>query len=98
DAEAEMRRSPHPRVDLEIAGVRLCERPRPEAIETIRERLEQAEARLRGYGGSAEPAAPSQPHLPAASPHPGLPAAHPADRPPPSPARVAPRPPRGAAP
>ncbi len=98
DAEAEMRRSPHPRVDLEIAAVRLCERPRPEAIETILERLEQAEARLRGYGGSAEPAAASQPYLLAPSTDPGLPAAHPADRPPPGPARVVPRPARGAAP
>ena len=47
-----MRRSPHPRVDLEIAVVRLCHRPRAELIETVLERLEQAEARLRGYGGS----------------------------------------------
>jgi DNA polymerase-3 subunit gamma/tau len=51
EAEAEMRRSPHPRVDLEIAVVRLCQRPRPEALEAVLERLEQAEARLRGYGG-----------------------------------------------
>ena len=51
DAETEMRRSPHPRVDLEITAVRLCHRPRAEAIETVLERLERAEARLRGYGG-----------------------------------------------
>jgi DNA polymerase-3 subunit gamma/tau len=71
DAEAEMRRSPHPRVDLEIAAVRLCHRPRTEAIETILERLEQAEARLRGFGGVAAPpvqadllGAPAEPALP----------------------------------
>ena len=74
DAETEMRRSPHPRVDLEIAAVRLCHRPRAEAIETVLERLERAEARLRGYGGGPEASpgpvqadllgAPSEPALP----------------------------------
>jgi DNA polymerase-3 subunit gamma/tau len=63
DAESEMRRSPHPRVDLEIAAVRLCHRPRAEAIETVLERLEQAEARLRGYGSPTEPAGPVQADL-----------------------------------
>jgi DNA polymerase-3 subunit gamma/tau len=63
DAEAEMRKSPHPRVDLEIAVVRLCQRPRAQAIETVLERLEQAEARLRGFGGSVEPAGPVQSDL-----------------------------------
>jgi DNA polymerase-3 subunit gamma/tau len=53
EAEAEMRRSPHPRVDLEIAVVRLCHRPQPEPIEQVLERLERAEAQLRGYGPSA---------------------------------------------
>ena len=57
DADTEMRRSPHPRVDLEIAVVRLCHRPRAELIETVLERLEQAEARLRGYGGPTTPRA-----------------------------------------
>jgi DNA polymerase III subunit gamma/tau len=63
DTEAEMRKSPHPRVDLEIAVVRLCHRPRAQAIETVLERLEQAEARLRGFGGSPEPAGPVQSEL-----------------------------------
>jgi len=64
DAEAEMRKSPHPRVDLEIAVVRLCHRPRAQAIESVLERLEQAEARLRGFGGGApEPAGPVQSEL-----------------------------------
>jgi DNA polymerase-3 subunit gamma/tau len=98
DAEAEMRRSPHPRVDLEIAAVRLCERPRPEAIETILERLEQAESRLRGYGGSAETAAATQPDLLAPAPEPASSGARPADRPSGSPARVVPRPPRAPGP
>ncbi|HEV8675260.1 MAG TPA: DNA polymerase III subunit gamma/tau [Methylomirabilota bacterium] len=64
DAEAEMRKSPHPRVDLEVAVVRLCHRPHPQAIESVLARLEQAEAHLRGFGpGSAEPAGPHQTDL-----------------------------------
>ena len=73
DADTEMRRSPHPRVDLEIAVVRLCHRPRVELIETVLERLEQAEARLRGYGGPTVPAGPVQSDLLGAPPEPALP-------------------------
>jgi DNA polymerase-3 subunit gamma/tau len=73
DAEAEMRKSPHPRVDLEIAVVRLCHRPQVQAIETVLERLEQAEARLRGFGGSAEPAGPVQAELLGGRVEPALP-------------------------
>jgi DNA polymerase III subunit gamma/tau len=47
DADAEMRRSPHPRVELEIAAVRATRRPRPQAIETLIGKLEEAEMRLR---------------------------------------------------
>jgi DNA polymerase-3 subunit gamma/tau len=47
DADLEMRRSPHPRVELEIAAVRAARRPRPQAIETLIGKLEEAEARLR---------------------------------------------------
>ncbi len=53
DAQTEMRHSPYPRVDLEVAAVRLCHRPDPEAIEGLLERLERAEAQLRGYGPAA---------------------------------------------
>ncbi len=63
DADTEMRRSPHPQVDLEIAAVRLCHRPRTETIETVLERLERAEARLRGYGGPVESTGPVQADL-----------------------------------
>jgi DNA polymerase-3 subunit gamma/tau len=90
DAETEMRRSPHPRVDLEIAAVRLCHRPRAEAIETVLERLERAEARLRGYGGGPEaPPGPVQADLLGAPAEPVLPrpvaVPRPADRPSPPP-------------
>ena len=47
DADAEMRRSPHPRVELEIAAVRASRRPQPQAIETLIGKLEEAETRLR---------------------------------------------------
>jgi len=57
DADGEMRRSPHPRVELEIAAVRATRRPQPQAIETLITKLEEAEARLRQMptptGGSA---------------------------------------------
>ena len=73
DADTEMRRSPHPRVDLEIAVVRLCHRPRAELIETVLARLEQAEARLRGFGGPTAPAGPVQSDLLGAPPESALP-------------------------
>jgi DNA polymerase-3 subunit gamma/tau len=47
DADAEMRRSPHPRVELEIAAVRTTRRPEPQALDTLLAKLEEAEARLR---------------------------------------------------
>jgi len=47
DADTEMRRSPHPRVELEIAAVRATRRPQPQAIDTLIAKLEEAEARLR---------------------------------------------------
>jgi DNA polymerase-3 subunit gamma/tau len=83
EAESEMRRSPHPRVDLEVAAVRLCQRPAPQAIEAVLERLEQAEARLRGHGGGpGEPAPPVQADLLGGPPpEPALPRAVPVPRP-----------------
>ena len=59
-AEAEMRRSPHPRIELEMAVVRACLRLSPKTLEAILERVEEAETRLRqmalfGPGGVAKP-------------------------------------------
>ena len=60
EAQAEMPRSPHPRVELEIAAVRATRRPQPEAIEALINRVEEAERRLRaGGGGSLVPARPA---------------------------------------
>jgi DNA polymerase-3 subunit gamma/tau len=60
DAEAEMRKSPYPRVDLEVTAVRLCHRPDVQAIEGLLERLERAEAQLRGYAPAAAAPSPQQ--------------------------------------
>jgi DNA polymerase-3 subunit gamma/tau len=57
DADLEMRRSPHPRVELEIAAVRAARRPRPQAIETLIGKLEEAEARLRQLPAAPAPGA-----------------------------------------
>jgi DNA polymerase III subunit gamma/tau len=56
DADAEMRRSPHPRVELEIAAVRAARRPRPEAIESLIAKIDEAANRLR-----SAPAGPGRP-------------------------------------
>jgi DNA polymerase-3 subunit gamma/tau len=47
DADAQMRESPHPRVELEIAAVRAARRPVPPALEEILRRVDEAEARVR---------------------------------------------------
>jgi DNA polymerase-3 subunit gamma/tau len=91
DAETEMRKSPHPRVDLEVAAVRLCHRPEAVSIEAVLERLEQAEARLRGYGGLPDAADPVQSDLLGAPAEPALPrpqaVPRPVERPPAPPPR-----------
>ena len=61
DADGEMRRSPHPRVELEIAAVRATRRPQPQAIETLITKLEEAEARLREMPAAASGSAPARP-------------------------------------
>jgi DNA polymerase-3 subunit gamma/tau len=92
ETETEMRRSPHPRVDLEVGAVRLCQRPQPQAIETLIERLQQAETRLRGFAAPGAPP-PAQADLLGGAPAPAssrlVPVARAAERPP---APSAPRP------
>jgi DNA polymerase III subunit gamma/tau len=57
DADAAMRESPHPRVELEIAAVRATRRPEPRALQDVLQRVEEAEARLRQQGiGPGAPA------------------------------------------
>jgi len=60
EAEGEIRRSPHPRVELEIAAARAARRPELVTVESILERVGAAEARLRRMafsGGMAKPVA-----------------------------------------
>jgi DNA polymerase-3 subunit gamma/tau len=51
DAQLEMRRSPYPRVELEIAMVRATRRPRPHSIEKLIEKVEEAERQMRALPG-----------------------------------------------
>jgi DNA polymerase-3 subunit gamma/tau len=57
EADAQMRESPHPRVELEIAAVRAARRPVPTAIDELLRKVDEAEARLRRTAVSM-PAAP----------------------------------------
>jgi DNA polymerase-3 subunit gamma/tau len=60
ESQAEMPRSPYPRVELEIAAVRATRRPQAQAIETLIARVEEAEKRMRaGGGGGVVPARPA---------------------------------------
>jgi hypothetical protein len=61
DADAEMRRSPHPRVELEIAAVRTTRRPVPQALDALLAKVEDALARFDAGGGIAGGAAPARP-------------------------------------
>jgi len=58
EADAEMRRSPHPRVELEIAAVRATRRPRAHALDRLIAKVEAVEAQLREQPlGGGRPAA-----------------------------------------
>lgn len=100
EAESELPRSPHPRVELEIAAVKATRRPVPTAIESVLARIEEAEERLRqmsfGGGASASAATPVQQSLIPVEPPARAPVASnriaartPADPPPPGPAAPA---------
>jgi hypothetical protein len=58
ESQAEMRRSPYPRVELEVGAVRAARRPQAHAIEALIARVEEAERRLRAGGGGVVPARP----------------------------------------
>jgi DNA polymerase-3 subunit gamma/tau len=63
EADALLRESPHPRVELEVAAVRATRRPVPEAIEDVLRRVDEAQARLAQYVPSPPAAAPVQESL-----------------------------------
>jgi DNA polymerase-3 subunit gamma/tau len=72
DADEQMRESPHPRVELEIATVKATRRPVPEAVEDLLRRIEDLQSRT---GDAPPPAAagPQQEILPAVARGPGDP-------------------------
>jgi DNA polymerase-3 subunit gamma/tau len=97
EADAEMRRSPHPRVELEIAAVRATRRPQPQALDALLAKVEEAEARLRAMPAGPAGARPTvvQESLLDARPAPAAPVQPPArplagsSRPAPTPAAAA---------
>ncbi|MBI3028828.1 MAG: DNA polymerase III subunit gamma/tau [Candidatus Rokubacteria bacterium] len=102
EAEGEVRRSPHPRVELEIAAVKAVRRPLPAAIESVLAKVEEAEERLRQMalmgGAPVPPPGPVQESLippePGSRPAPAGPRSAapppPAPRPPASPSATLP--------
>jgi DNA polymerase III subunit gamma/tau len=71
EADAAMRESPHPRVELEIAAVRATRRPEPRALQDVLRRVEEAETRLRQQGvAPAAPVRAQESLLPATEPGP----------------------------
>jgi DNA polymerase III subunit gamma/tau len=68
DADAAMRESPHPRVELEMATVRATRRPVPKALDEILQRVDEAAQRLR-QAGTVSPAPARAPEsIPAGEP------------------------------
>ena len=97
EADALMRESPHPRVELEIATVRATRRPVPQALDDVLRRVDEAQAQLRQQSvatGAAQAPAAQASLLPEATPsNPPAPPARPT-----APSQAAPRstPPPGA--
>jgi DNA polymerase-3 subunit gamma/tau len=58
EADALMRESPHPRVELEIATVRAARRPVPQALDDVLRRVDEAQREMRQQA-MARPAAPA---------------------------------------
>jgi len=59
ESQAEMRRSPYPRVELEVGAVRAARRPQFQALDALINRVEEAERRLRAGGTGVVPARPA---------------------------------------
>jgi DNA polymerase III subunit gamma/tau len=72
EADAEMRRSPYPRVELEIAAARVTRRPEPQALDTLLAKVEDALSRLRsGPSPAGRPAVVQESLLASPAPAPG---------------------------
>jgi len=65
EADALMRESPHPRVELEVATVRATRRPVPQALDDVLRRVDEAQREMRQQAVTrpAAPAAPPQASL-----------------------------------
>jgi DNA polymerase III subunit gamma/tau len=108
EADALMRESPHPRVELEIATVRSTRRPVPQALEDVLRRVDEAQREIRQQALSTPSAAPAaqasllsgaEPAAPRAEPRrPSAPAASPAPASPRASAPAQPAAPRPSAP
>jgi DNA polymerase-3 subunit gamma/tau len=59
EADALMRESPHPRVELEIATVRSTRRPVPQALEDVLRRVDEAQREIRQHALSTPSATPA---------------------------------------
>jgi DNA polymerase-3 subunit gamma/tau len=83
EADALMKDSPHPRIELEIAAIRATRRPVPQELDAVLKRVDEALARV----GTVAPAAPAQASLLTGTEPPAAlrPAALPAAAPPPAP-------------
>ena len=69
----DMRQAPDPRVDIEVALVRLCHPDEDRSLEALAQRIQRLETRLDGLPASAPAAAlpaPGRPAVPAAPAHP----------------------------
>jgi DNA polymerase-3 subunit gamma/tau len=102
EADALMRESPHPRVELEIATVRAARRPVPQALDDVLRRVDEAQREMRqqAVARSAMPAAAPAPQANLLGVEPAAPrtearrpgAAPPISAPPPRPPSAAPAP------
>ncbi len=70
----DMRQAPDPRVDIEVALVRLCQPDEDRSLEVLAQRVRQLEARLDGSPGAAPVAPPPAPARPEPPPPPAQPA------------------------
>ncbi len=93
----DMRQAPDPRIDIEVALMRLCHPDEDRSLEALAQRIRQLEARLDGSPASSAPG--SAPRSPApAAPAPAAPAPPESAPPPPPPPHEGAEPPPVAAP
>ena len=70
----DMRQAPDPRIDMEVALMRLCHPDEDRSLEALAQRVRQLEARLEGSPASSAPRSPAPPVSAPPSPAPSSPA------------------------